>query len=57
MKINSSQIKDLNKNKNLKVLKEYVKDHLYNLEGVSLKMTGSPKAIKRKTEKYDYTQI
>lgn len=34
MKINSNQIKDLNKNKAIKVLKENVKGHLYNLEEV-----------------------
>lgn len=31
----------------LKVPKENVKDHLYNLRRHSLKMTGNPKAIKR----------
>ena len=33
----------------LKVLKENVKDHLYNLEEISSKMIENPEAIKRKT--------
>lgn len=57
MKINPNQIKDLNKNKTIKVLKENVKDHLDDLQEVSLRMTGSPEAINRKTERYDYIQL
>lgn len=48
MKINSNQIKDLDKNKIIKVLIENVKDHLHNLEGVSLKMTGNPKPLRQR---------